>query len=88
MAQHAFFLSSQAVLDSFLQLTVLTEQLNQLHVHMWISWPCCQFSLEEVKQTVPTLLPLTTQQTLLQSGIDKPRVSMASFPLLANIHTS
>lgn len=50
---------------SLIQPTVLTEQLNQLHVHVRVSWPRCKLSLEEVEQLVPALLALTTQQTLL-----------------------
>ncbi|TNN79345.1 hypothetical protein EYF80_010369 [Liparis tanakae] len=50
---------------------VLTEQLHQLHVHVSVSWPRRQLSLEEVKQPVPTRLTLTTQQTLLHRVIVK-----------------
>lgn len=65
VAQQASFLSSQAVFNSLIEPTVLTEQLNQLHVYICISWSCRQLSLKEVKQLVPALLALTTQKTLL-----------------------
>lgn len=65
VAQHAPFLSSQAMLNGFIQPSILTKQLNQLHVHVSVSRPRCQLGLEEVEQPVPTRLTLTTQQTLL-----------------------
>lgn len=65
VAQYAPFLSSQAMLNCFIQPSVLTEQLNQLHVHVSVSWPHCQLGLEEVEQPVPSRLTLPTQQTLL-----------------------
>lgn len=60
MAQQTSFLSGDAVLDGFLQPPVLTEQLDQLDIHVTVGWPRHQFSLQEVEQLVPALLPLTT----------------------------
>lgn len=85
VVQHTPFLSSQAVLNGFLQPPVLTEQLNQLQIHMSVSWPRCQLGLEEVEQPVPTLLTLTTQQTLLHTNKPK-RVSVASSAPLIKMH--
>lgn len=86
-AQQASLLNSQAVFNGFIQPSVLTEQLNQFHVHMSVSWPRCQLGLEEVEQPVPSLLTLTTQQTFLhrEEQIDQ-RVTVASIPPLINIH--
>ncbi|KAF3842969.1 hypothetical protein F7725_001818 [Dissostichus mawsoni] len=61
VAQQALFLSSQAMRNGFIQPSVLTEQLHQLHVNVSVSWPRCQLCLKEVEQPVPSRLALATQ---------------------------